>query len=396
MSLSRREFLTWLGATGAAIAGISRPEPIVFPTLEDLLPYYAESTRRNIVRRRGQRAILSSRIYPKGTFVRDACYGPLALNDVALSSDCYRWFERTQLPGGQIMTAVGFTEEDQGWLTPMDDDSSLLFVIWSAWLARRGVEVKRDVVEQAFAYIQSHVNADGEFVSPAGPFRYWADTVSPEAPERITHNQGLYALALKAMRSLGWSGVTDDQVTAAKQRYARCYDPSLKSLTLGRDTWWALKQDISSVFPEFLFRWAFADSALPDAVIMDTVTRCVQTASVYENGKIAGIKVICDTGGAFLPADRFNASVLNSPGDYQNGGYWPMYTLIALALAYKIAPSQEYKSIVETLVIAELSDHVSKEVIRLKPGEVGTWDPKRNGYTWNALIAPALRWAGIV
>ncbi|HEY4690290.1 MAG TPA: hypothetical protein VIK33_13325 [Anaerolineae bacterium] len=396
MSLSRREFLTWLGATGAAIAGISRPEPIVFPTLEDLLPYYAESTRRNIVRRRGQRAILSSRIYPKGTFVRDACYGPLALNDVALSSDCYRWFERTQLPGGQIMTAVGFTEEDQGWLTPMDDDSSLLFVIWSAWLARRGVEVKRDVVEQAFAYIQSHVNADGEFVSPAGPFRYWADTVSPEAPERITHNQGLYALALKAMRSLGWSGVTDDQVTAAKQRYARCYDPSLKSLTLGRDTWWALKQDISSVFPEFLFRWAFADSALPDAVIMDTVARCVQTASVYENGKIAGIKVICDTGGAFLPADRFNASVLNSPGDYQNGGYWPMYTLIALALAYKIAPSQEYKSIVETLVIAELSDHVSKEVIRLKPGEVGTWDPKRNGYTWNALIAPALRWAGIV
>ena len=387
-----------LGAAGTAAALPSRPTaPEGRSPLEDLLPYYLESARRNIVTQRGERAILSSRIYPKGTFVRDAFYGPMALNDVELSRDCYRWFERTQLPNGQIMTAVGFTPDDQADLTPMDDDSSLLFVIWSAWLKRKGVEVNKDIVERAFGHVQTHVNSSSEIVSPAGPFRYWADTVNPEQPERITHNQGLYALALRSMRALGWGGVTDEQVASAKKRYAGAYHTALKALTLGRDTWWALKQDASTVFPEFLFRWAFADSALPHATVTDTVARLVRTASVHKDGKIAGIKVICDSNGAFLPADRYHVPALNSPGDYQNGGYWPMYTLTALALAYRIAPSRQYKSIVEQLVVAELGhDHISKEIMLLQPGAVGSSNPRRNGYTWNALIAPALKWAGMV
>lgn len=395
---TRRHFLMLLGAAGAvaALPASADPSDDASP-IGSLLPYYFESARRNIVTVRGERAILSSRAYPKGTFVRDAFYGPLAMNDVELSRECYRWFERTQLPNGQIMTAVGFTPEDQADLTPMDDDSSLLFVIWSDWLRRNGVAVNQDIVERAFAHVQSHVNMDGEFVSPAGPFRYWADTVNLEKPERITHNQGLYALALRSMRALGWGGVTDTHVALAKKRYAAAYNAQLKTLTLGRDTWWALKQDLSTVFPEFLFRWAFADRALPDAIVTGSVARLARAASVYKDGKIAGIKVICNADGSFLPAGRFHVPALNGPGDYQNGGYWPMYTLTAFALAYKIAPSRPYKSIVEALVTAELGgDHLSKEVIVLQPGAVGTWNPRRNGYTWNALIAPALRWAGMV
>ena len=395
---SRRQFLKVIGAAGLAAGLPRRAEPDEpDPSLDDLLPYYAESTRSNIVTVRGERAILSSRIYPKGTFVRDAFYGPLALNDVELSLDCYRWFERTQLPNGQIMTAVGFTPEDQADLAPMDDDSSMLFILWSAWLGRRGVEINRDVVERVFGHVQSHVNDKGWFVSPAGPFRYWADTVNPEKPERITHNQGLHALTLRAMQILGRGSVTDQQVAGAKSRYAACYNASLKSLTLGRESWWANKLDISTVFPEFLFRWAFGESALSNAIVTNTVARSVRVASVYKGGKIAGIKVVCDPNGNFLPAARFHVPVLNVPGDYQNGGYWPMYTLTALALAYQIAPAKRYRSIIETLVKAELAtDHVSKEIIVLRPGAVGTWDPKRNAYTWNALIAPALKWAGIV
>ena len=398
MSVTRRRFLKMFGLGGlATLAGQSAPAAAAGSSLAELLPYYAASTRRNVVKVRGQRAILSSRIYPKGTFVRDAFYGPLALNDPVLSADCYRWFARTQLPNGQIMTAVGFTPDDQADLTPMDDDSSMLFVIWSAWLARNGVSVDRKIVERAFAHVQSHVNARGEFVSAAGPFRYWADTVKPEAPERITHNQGLYALTLRAMWRLGWGGVTRASVDAAKRRYADSYNRSLKSLTLGRDTWWAAKQDISTVFPEFLLRWAFGGSALPDSVVLDTVARNVRTAAVSRNGRLAGIKVICDSDGSFLPPERFHVPVLNGPGDYQNGGYWPMYTLTALALAYSIDPVPVYRTMAETLVRAELeADRRSKEIIMLEPGAVGSFDHKRNDYTWNALIAPALRWAGMV
>jgi len=89
--------------------------------------------------------------------------------------------------------------------------------------------------------------------------------------------------------------------------------------------------------------------------------------------------------------------VLNRPGDYQNGGYWPMYTLTALALRYKIDPTPALKQTIEQLVRAELAiDHRSKEIIIMIPGEVGVFDPNRSGYTWNALIGPALKWAKVV
>ena len=73
-----------------------------------------------------------------------------------------------------------------------------------------------------------------------------------------------------------------------------------------------------------------------------------------------------------------------------------MYTLIALALRYKIAPDKDLKALIETLVQIELAkDRRSKEIIILAPGVEGATDPNRSGYTWNALIAPALKWAGV-
>jgi hypothetical protein len=168
-------------------------------------------------------------------------------------------------------------------------------------------------------------------------------------------------------------------------------------MTLGKDSWWADKIDISVLFPEFLLRWLYKESALPDEMIRNTVDRYVPLASVYKQDKtLAGLKVICAPDGAFLPPERFSVPVLNDPGHYQNGGYWPMYTLIALALRYKIAPDRDLKALIETLVRAELvKDHRSKEIIILAPGVEGVTDPNRSGYTWNALIAVALRWAGV-
>jgi hypothetical protein len=74
-----------------------------------------------------------------------------------------------------------------------------------------------------------------------------------------------------------------------------------------------------------------------------------------------------------------------------------MYTLVALALRYKVAPDPDLKRLIETLVRLELgTDRRSKEIIILAPGVEGATDPNRSGYTWNALIPPALKWAGVV
>ncbi len=362
-----------------------------------LLPDYFASARNNSVTRNGQRAMLSSHIYPKATFIRDAFYGPLAMNDVALSAECYQWFARTQdRSTGQIRTAVPFDPADEPLFAPGDDDSTMLFIIWSAWLKRNRVPIDAAAIEKAFAFVESHVQ-DDQFVSPAGGFCYWADTVKFDAPERIAHNQGLYVLTLHAMPWLGLDRVADRNIANAQSHYADFFRSDLGAMTLGKDTWWNDKLDISALFPEFLLRWLYNQSALPDATVRSTLDRFQQIASAYRaDHSLAGLKVICAADGSFLGRERFLAPELNWPGDYHNGGYWPMYTLTALAMRYHITPDAAIRQLIAHLVEIELAaDHSSKEVIVLAPNAVGSVDPGRSGYTWNALIVPALKWAGV-
>jgi hypothetical protein len=405
---SRRDVLKLMGLVGVTwattqwaatqlLAGQEAPAAQPVSSVTQLLPDYHAGTRRNIVTRHAQRAMLSSQLYPKATFVRDAFYGPLALNDVALSAECLRWFVRAQLPTGQIRTAVPFAPADEADFAPGDDDSSLLFIIWSAWLKRNRAPIDLAAIALAWSFVQTHVR-DGQYVTPAGPFRYWADTVLFEQPERIAHNQGLYVLALRAMRFLDAGRITDQQLAQAKAHYASFYRSDLGALTLGKDSAWAATIDLSALFPEFLLRWLYDDTALPDAAILATVDRFRQVAAVPQlDGSIAGIKIICAANGDFLDRQRFYEPGLNWPGDYHNGGYWPMYTLTAFALAYRLTREPALKRTIEQLITIELgADHQSKEVIILAPGAVGTVNPDRSNYTWNALIVPALKWAGVV
>jgi hypothetical protein len=401
---SRRDVLKLIGATGAVLAAsevyavFSNDSSVeAASSITPLLRYYLTDARNNVVVKNKRRAMLSSRVYPKATFVRDSLYGPLALNDVNLGADCYRWFAETQNPDtGQIRCAVPFDPKNEFLFQIWDDDSSLLFVIWAAWLARNRIKIDPTVVEKAWSFVKTHVINDFH-LTPALPFCYWADTVQFDTPERVAHNQGLYTLAARAMLEHGWGNVAAADVDRARARYTEFYRPDFGFMTLGKDSWWADKLDISVLFPEFLSRWLYNESTLPDEVIRSTVDRYLPLASVYKKDKsLAGLKVICAPDGSFLPPERFSVPSLNDPGHYQNGGYWPMYTLIALALRYKLAPDPSLKARIETLVRAELADRRSKELIILAPGVEGATDPARSGYTWNALIAPALKWAGVV
>jgi hypothetical protein len=405
--LSRREFLTRCGVLfGAAalhstnFAGDSghpaKSHDVILPDWRDLLDDYVTSTRNNIVVVNGRRAVLSSRLYP-GTYIRDGLFwGPLALDDPALGYESYQWFAETQLDTGQIRSAVPLNPDEVAQLLPQDDEGSLLFVIASDWLNRHGYPPNPDQVVMAYAWAQGHVQED-TYISPSGPFRYWADTVNPETADAIAYNQGLLCLARRAMVNLGLGGISEDQAAAAQTAYRGFYNATLGYVTLGLDSRFASAQDISAVFPEFLSRYLYGEPLLTDEMVVNHVRRIVNNAAVSEaDGKLAGIKIISAASGDFLPQDWYFASDLNPPGDYQNGGYWPMYTNVALALAYKISGDAGYGRMIGQLVENELAgDHQSKEIIRLTPGAVGTFEAVRANYTWNALIRTACIWCGL-
>ena len=245
---SRRDVLKLMGVTGAvfvaseayrALSGEDSAEAA--SSITPLLRYYSADARNNIVIKNKRRAMLSSHVYPKATFVRDAFYGPLALNDVNLGAECYRWFAEAQNPAtGQIRCAVPFDPKNEYLFQIWDDDSSLLFVIWAAWLKRNRIQIDQAIVERAWSFIQTHVQNDFH-LTPAQPFCYWADTVQFDTPERVANNQGLYALAARAMLEHGWGGVVAADVDRARARYAEFYRPDLGTMTLGKDSWWADK-----------------------------------------------------------------------------------------------------------------------------------------------------------
>jgi hypothetical protein len=393
-TISRREFLRLSGAALGGLAlsriGLAHAQD----NWRDLLPYYEASTRRNIVEANGRRAIRSAKLYP-GMYIRDGLFwGPLALDDLALGFDCYQAFAETQFPDGQIRSAVPLSPDEAGVLEPQDDEGGLLFVLASDWLARHGYQLDTERIERAYTWVQGHVR-NHTYISPPGPFRYWADTLDFSTEEAISHNQGLLCLARRAMVSLGLGGVTEADVAAAQEQYRAFYTGSY--VRLGRYSNFAWAMDNSSIFPEFLSRYLYGEPILPDQVVLDHVGRLVEKAAVYyDDGRLAGIKIVARSTGEFLPAWWFFAPSLNSPGDYQNGGYWPMYTIVALALAYKISADAAYEQMVGQLVINELAaDPRSKEIIKLVPGEVGTYDPARTDYTWNALIKTACVWSGL-
>jgi hypothetical protein len=318
----------------------------------------------------------------------------LALNDADLGFRCYQWFAETQLESGQIRSAVPLHPDEAKLLEPKDDEGTLLFVIASDWLSRKGHHLDADRIVRAYAWIQTHVR-NHTYISSPGPFRYWADTVSPNASEAIAHNQGLLCLARRAMMNLGPGEVKD--VIAAQACYRSFYNAAQGYLTLGKYSNFAKAQDVSAIFPEFLSRYLYNEPILTDKTVVNHVERILKNAAVYfADGHLAGLKVISSATGAFLPPSWFFASGLNARGDYQNGGHWPLYSIVALALAYAITGNNRYAQMIGQMVVNELAtDHRSKEFIRLTPGAIGTFDPWRSDYTWNALIRTACEWCGL-
>jgi hypothetical protein len=396
--VTRRRFfrLATGGIGGMILAGLGAgctPEEAGWLSL---LQDYETCTRANIVTVNGRRALLSARLYP-GTYVRDAVFwGPLGLADPALGYECYQWFAESQFASGQIPTAVPLTLEESDRLVPQDDEGTLLFIIASDWLQQAGYPVDLAQVERAYQWVMTHVQADA-YISPPGAFRYWADTVQLDTADVISHNQGLLCLARQALVNLGSAAVTATDVTSAVAVFRSFYDAEQAYIRFGRDSNFAYAQDVSTLLPEFISRYLYDSALLPDEIVVAHVDHIVDSAAVYDaDGSLVGLKVISGASGDYMLPEWYHAPELNQPGLYQNGGHWPMYSAVALALAYRITGEARYAAMIGQLVQNELAaDHLSKEVIRLAYTELGNFDPARTSYTWNILIRTACRWCGL-
>lgn len=368
-----------------------RPSPI----LQQLAPLYLEAARANIVSHDARRAVIPSPAYANGIYVRDAFYATLGLEQEALFEEAYRWFEEAQLPSGQIPTAVAFDPDDHS-LIPRDDESTLIFLIWSGLLQRQGKAVDAQIVAKALAFVQKH-DLNGRYLSPPGNFRYWADCWRVTLSQAITYNQGYYALALQMMLEMNQPDVTQEMAERAAAHY-RAQFKSQTGLFALSDRWpGVFLQDGSALMPEFLHRLFFHRGMLPNDIIPVIVNRRLATAGVTDEAdRLLGVKNIANADGSFANPGFFKCPTSGKPGDYQNGGNWPLWTNTELALVYSVRPDDRYRQALETLAQRELADGSPEEYWELSEDAPGRVNPNRSQYAWNALIVRALKFSGLI
>lgn len=403
--LSRRKFLTEVGLVAAGVltrgflVGAEKPLGSEDEEIEKNLDLYGKSAWENVTligdeENSGRWIIFPSHCY--GDFyIRDAFLSALGLECPFLERSLYSLARMMQdQETGQVYTATNL-QEGAGRFKNRDDETTLLFLIWSGLLG-----IVDSNVEKATEFIlKRHLNG-GWYYTGSGDNRYWADTFNFPQADVITYNQGLAVVALKFLQRMGVEAVNEDLVSMAESNYRSLFDRKRGFMRLSRQLPY---QDASAIFPEALHRLCFGQGILDDKIIINHLETRLRRASVYypKGDRLAGIKVICDEDGSFLSQDNFSVKELASEGDYQNGGYWPMWSLVELMLGYSVAKEKDsnlakrYLSTIKYLLNMELGiEGRSLEFICLSPNGLGWYDPNRFDYSWNVFARALFRKLG--
>jgi hypothetical protein len=252
-----------------------------------------------------------------GVWLRDSFWTLTALGDPALSGRALSHFASRQRPGGQVPTQ--FTSFLRGPIYHADE-STLLFLIWSAWQSQAGgPQPGQATLRRALSYIRSQA-PDGLYRSMPGGYASWFDSFKLRQADTLSYNQGLYAVALLAAQALHLD-VTSAEMARGIAGYRALAAKPGGYLRFSRRLAY---HDISGLVGEYLSLWLFHRSLLDDRTVRATLATQTRFAG--------GFRVVEDTHGRYLPARAF--LVRQPPGDYQNGGSWLLYDYLALAVGY--------------------------------------------------------------
>jgi hypothetical protein len=316
-----------------------------------------------------------------GVWLRDSFWTLAALGDQSLAAQALAHFTAAQRPSGQVPTQFSYFVAQPIYRA---DESTLLYLIWAYWQVKAGGErPPRQALDRALHYALAAAK-DGWYTSRAGSYADWFDSFRLPAPDTLSYNQGLYAVALQAAAALGLSVSPADLATAIAH-YRTLADPQGGYLRFSRTLAY---HDISGLTGEYLSLWLFRHPLLPDVV----VRRTIDTQPSFRGG----FKVVVDARGHFLAPHSFTVHLI--PGDYQNGASWLLYDYMALATGYLHHESGIAARMHARLVAEFRTGPTFHEYLDTNPSAAsyGSEPAYRDGFSWdtfvtavNAALAPA-------
>lgn len=258
-------------------------------------------------------------------WLRDSMMAAEFIDDPLLEAKILRSFEKRQLPDGHIPTAVAIKGKTPWHFA--DDESTMLYIIWSARLAQKtkgGFLPDITTVDAAMSFVRNHAK-DGKYRSTKGERKSWLDSFIFDEGDVITQNQGLYAVTLLALQELSeFYGKnllreTDNIQTAEKE-----YRDLAKNGYLPLSDKYDKALDASVLYPEYLAKTIFDKFLLDKKTVEETFRKLPR-----KDGRI--MVLTQSPAGDYFDSSQFYNNY--EPGNYQNGGIWLPWENNALMVA---------------------------------------------------------------
>jgi len=348
--------------------------------------------------------------YAPDMYNRDAFFSITSSYNRALNLGIWEQWGKTQTAKGGVATII---TPYMGTIEAKDNEATIQWLIWAMLNKKRfGVTLPEEKIRKAVDYVLNEFDENRDGICKSHFTLSQVDIIdfNPKT-DRLAVNQGMFAIALRTIKELGFD-ISDDYIEKAEVGYRAFYDEQRKHLLFDRDFPDVIT--LTDLEPEFFSLWLFNRTLLTDEMVINhldqiPVLNKVANSPHPEFGTTAPICVrITDDkkGYAYLtddyqPFGEFGKSNYKDgarDGVYYNGGSW----MRAEYCAYVVGLRHGWKNalpLMENRAWAEINLNpnwpYSKEFIPTKWTNYDSWWPSTRGLCWNVFILMADEVAGL-
>lgn len=348
--------------------------------------------------------------YAPDMYNRDSFFAIVSTYNRELNLGIWEKWGKTQTTEGGIGTII---TPYMGSVEAKDNEATIEWLMWALLNKRRfGAILPQDKIKKAVEYILNEFDADkdGKCTSHFSLSQIDIVDFQPKT-DRLAVNQGMFAVALRTIKELGFD-IREDYIEKAEAEYRSFYDSNRKHMIFDKNF-----PDIiclNDLEPEFYSLWLFNRPILTDEMVINHLEQTpllnkVPGSPHPEVGTTAPILVRLtkeEPGYSYLTEDyqpfaefgEINYGKGKNEGFYYNGGSWlrAEYCAYVTGLRHgweKATPVMENRVWAEIYLNPEWP--YSKEFIPTKWNSTNEWWVSTRGLCWNVFLLMANEVAGI-
>jgi hypothetical protein len=348
--------------------------------------------------------------YAPDMYNRDSFFTVISSYNEELNLKIWDQWAKTQTSKGAIATII---TPYMGTIEAKDNEATIQFLVWAMMNKRRfGVKLPQEKIKKAVDYVLNEFDEDRDGICRSHFTLSQVDIIeyTPKT-DRLAVNQGMFAIALRTIKELGYD-ISDEYIEKAEKGYRDFYDEKRKHLLFDKEFPDVIS--LTDLEPEFFSLWLFDRPILSDEMVINHLeqTPILNKVANSPHPKYGTTAPVCvrltddKKGYAYLTPDyqpfgefgESNYKDGSRDGFYYNGGSWMRAEYSAYAVGLRHGWGKA-KILMENRAWAEINLNpkwpYSKEFIPTKWTTTDSWWASTRGLSWNVFILMADEVAGL-